>query len=63
MRLIRLLTASVGPLDTRAWVPGDDVLAPAHVGAAQGAHFGRAGLVLEVVAELVDEIGGELGGR
>jgi hypothetical protein len=42
-------------------VPGDDVLAPAHDGAAQGAHFERAGLVLEVVADLVDERAGELG--
>jgi hypothetical protein len=41
-------------------VPGDDLIAPADDGAAEGAHLGRAGLVLEINAELIDELAGHL---
>ncbi len=61
IRLIRLLTASVGPFDTRGLVPGDDLGVPASQGAAQGVDFGGTRVVLEVFSELGDEPAGEVG--
>jgi hypothetical protein len=40
-------------------VPDDDLVTPADDGAAQGADLGRAGLVLEILATLVDELAGQ----
>lgn len=43
-------------------VPRHDLIPPTHDGAAERADLGRARLVLEIDAKLVDEFAGELGG-
>ncbi len=60
-RLIRLLAASVGPLRHVGSMPGGDLVLPADERAAERADLERAGLVLEIVAEPVDELDGEVG--
>ena len=42
-------------------MPGDDLSMPASQGTAQGVDLRRAGVVLQVVGELSDELGGEAG--
>ncbi len=61
IRLIRLFAASVGPLRHVRVMPGRDLVAPARQRAAERADLDRARLVLEVVAESVDELDGEVG--
>lgn len=48
-----------GPVRHHRLVPDDDLVTPADDGAAQGADLGRAGLVLEILATLVDELAGQ----
>ena len=58
---MRLLTASVGPFDTRERTPGHDLVIPAGDGAAELVDLWGAGLVLEVGGELSGVAGGEVG--
>ena len=61
IRLIRLFAASVGPLRHEGVVPGDDLVSPAAMVRPSWRTSGGHDSVLEVAAELVDELGGEGG--
>jgi hypothetical protein len=50
-----------GPVAHPSAVPGDDLVPPAEQGAAEGVHLDRAALVLQVLTQLVDELGVDSG--
>ena len=59
--MIEIVDSLGGSLADLSGVPGRDLVLPAQQGPSQGADLDRAGPVLQVVAETLDELDGQVG--